>query len=65
MTLYFFTVHDETGKRIDDDSDFPLTEEQLDAALANLDKIDLFDLGGQQLYRQSDGKILGFQGCAQ
>lgn len=33
MSLYFFTIHDETGKRVDDESDFPMTLEKLESWL--------------------------------
>ena len=56
-TLYFFTIHDEDGSRIDDDSDHPMTEAQLDAALKDFDPI---LIGGDRFWAnpQADGSRL-------
>lgn len=53
--MYFFTIHDEAGKRIDDDSDYPMTADQLEYQLEGLGIVTLSD--GEEAY-DNDGQFL-------
>lgn len=61
--MFFITIHDALGNRIDDDSDHPLTEEQLDGILANYDRIEIAGWFGQPFYTDGE-QIISYSAVA-
>lgn len=51
---FFFTIHDETGKRIGDDSDYPLNLFELGNELARMEKV---TIKGEEFYRAETGAL--------
>ena len=58
--MYFITIHDKTGKRIDDDSDYPMSERELTDYLSTCVKL---KINGEVFY-DDDGQIISYQGLA-